>query len=131
MSRNCPIQTISGFSLDYILCQYSSEAGGIKIKDGFKFADTQGDPPTLRFTIPYLANPRSQVTSGMFNVTVFDANDAVLYRFNSTNGPTVTMTKYGEPYTITYGRTSTRNGVNGNYTWRIQPLSYLKNGDRF
>lgn len=55
----------------------------------------------------------------------------MLYRFNSTAGPTVTMTKYGEPYKLQYERTSTQNGVTGNYSWVIQPLSYLSVGDKF
>lgn len=75
MARYCPSQTVSGFSQPYVLCTYDTEAGGIKIKDGFKFADSQGDPPTLRFTVPQLTNPRSQVTSGTFNVTIYDGLD--------------------------------------------------------
>ncbi len=32
--------------------------------------------------------------SGPFNVTIFDSQDNILYRFNTSFGPTITMVNY-------------------------------------
>ena len=52
---------------------------------------SEDNPPTLTWQVPYLLNPRGTVTSGMFNVTLYSLENEVLYYFNQTTGPTVTM----------------------------------------
>ena len=66
----------------------------------------------------------------MFNVTIYDGKDRPLYYFNSTNGPVVVMKGYKEPESISFERTSEKNGVMGDHTWQVKPSNYLEEGDR-
>ena len=40
------------------------------------------------------------------------------------------MSGYKEPESISYERTSEKNGEIGNYTWQVKPANYLEEGDR-
>ena len=68
--------------------------------------------------------------SGTFNVTIFDEKDRALYYFNSTAGPVIKMSGFKKPESISYERTSEKNGEMGNYTWQIKPANYIEEGDR-
>lgn len=82
MTRRCPRESVSGFSNYYISCTHDPNNNIITVKDGFKYSESKGDPPTLIFTIPNLKNPRSLRSSGYFNITVYDSSGEALYYFN-------------------------------------------------
>lgn len=63
--------------------------------------------------------------TGMFNVTIFDEKDRVLFYYNQTVGPIVSMEGLMKPGSVEFKRTSATNGQLSNYTWKIQPSNYL------
>jgi hypothetical protein len=103
----------------------------ISIKYGFYTSASAGNPPTLVFSIPALTNPRTLQTTGTFNVTIYDNNNQMLYRFNQSVGPTVTMKTANTPLSMYYERSSYLNGVTNNYSFKINPYSSIYNGDTF
>ena len=65
----------------------------------------------------------------MFNITIFNDVGAALFYFEKDDGPTVQMEDAGDPENILFERTSESNGEMGNYTWMVQPTSYIEYGD--
>jgi len=52
------------------------------------------DPPTLNFSLPYWQNPRYLTpATGMFNITIYTSKDEILYKFNSSAGPSFVIDK--------------------------------------
>jgi hypothetical protein len=99
---------------------------------GFSEGPTAADPPTLRFTVPGLENPRSVTGvngTGKFNITIYTKDDQELYRFNLTEGPWFRITELQKPTSFSYTRSSNMNGVNANYTVTIEPANDLYPGD--
>jgi hypothetical protein len=63
------------------------------ISNGFPTTSIR-DPPTLNFTIPFWQNPRYLTKStGMFNITIYTKDNAELYKFNVTKGPSFVIDK--------------------------------------
>lgn len=81
--------------------------------------------------MPSISNPRSQARTGSFNVTIFDINNEALYYYNTSTNLTVQMTSVSEPRTISYQRTSSKNGVKFTMMWDITTNSFLQDGDKF
>lgn len=75
--KNRPIE--NGFSAIIFECDYFENNNTIKIYNGFKYEPSLFDPPTLRWEIDYLKNPRGLITSGMFNCTIYNKNLQVLF----------------------------------------------------
>ena len=65
----------------------------------------------------------------MFNVTMYDDKNAVLFVFNNTVGPRVTMQGFSAPSFIEYKRSSEVNGVEVQYDWIIKPSNFIEEGD--
>lgn len=57
-----------------------------------------------------MLNPRGLITTGMFNVTIYNSNDKVLFQNINPVGPTVTMTLLPAPQSVTYTRNNYTNG---------------------
>lgn len=118
-----------GFSDRYILCDYDDEENTIRIKNGFETEYDQEDQPELVFSIPMIRNPRSMMDIGYFNVSIFNGEDQLLYRFNETIGPNATITQVRPPESIELERDATQNGVVHNQTYFISSYSDLYDGD--
>lgn len=97
LTRNCHRYQgswLSGFAYSYLQCNYDPTTNTVKVLNGFKTNASAADPPILQWSIPGISNPRAVVTTGPFNVTIYDRTGKVLYFFNDTNAPTVTMTSF-------------------------------------
>jgi hypothetical protein len=132
LTRNCHRYQgswFSGFPYSYLQCNYDADKNQVKIMNGFKTGASAEDPPMLQWSIPGISNPRSVITTGTFNVTIYDRSGKVLYINNETS-PAVTMESYQTPNSITYTRTSYVNGEPSNYTWRVLASNYLQAGDQ-
>lgn len=84
----------SGFPYQYIQCRYDERNNQVRIDGGFKTNASAADPPTLKFVIPGFDNPRMISSTGMFNITIYDYTTKILYYFNQTQGPFVSMLSY-------------------------------------
>jgi hypothetical protein len=101
----------------------------IKIEDGFEDEQSDEDPPTLEWEFPYMENPRSTAPTGVFNVTIIDSYQRVLYYWDSSTSPTVIMKTAADPTSITYTRTSEANGDYNPYTFVIKNNNIYQEGD--
>lgn len=70
--------TLSGFTGSPIYCGISLDGQYLTISNGFWYYASV-DPPTIKFTLMKLKNPRSTQTTGNFNVTIYNADNYVLY----------------------------------------------------
>lgn len=120
-----------GFPYQYIQCRYDARNNRVRIDGGFQTNASAADPPTLQFVIPGFTNPRMIMSTGMFNITIYDYTTKVLYYFNQTRGPFVSMLSYRAPNSINYTRSTYENGQQANYTWRIVASNYLTEDDIF
>jgi hypothetical protein len=84
LSRGCSNGDISGFSYSVLSCTYNQPTHQVTLKQGYKFAFSDGDPPEMYFTLNYFRNPRSTAPTGMFNITILSASDKNLFYFNTT-----------------------------------------------
>jgi hypothetical protein len=50
---------VAGFTNNYVYCIYNPSTHSVLVKGGFKKSFSDGNPPTLNFSIPYLRNPRA------------------------------------------------------------------------
>lgn len=121
----------NGFAYNYIQCRYDSDKNTITVRNGFKTDSSAADPPILQWAIPGMTNPRAVMTTGTFNVTIYDESNKVLYFWNLTGTPTVTMSEFRTPDSINYTRSTEVNGQMSNYSWRIVASNYLTEGDQF
>jgi hypothetical protein len=115
-------QTEAGLTGRYQKCRFDFLSRNMTLTGGFSGGPTAADPPTLRFTVPGWANPRSATGvngTGKFNVTIYTKDDQEMYRFNLTDGPWFRIEALPEPSGLAYSRSSNRNGVQANYTIRI------------
>jgi hypothetical protein len=119
LARGCSDGDISGFSYSILTCTYSYANHQVTLKNGYRFAYSDGDPPSIYFTLTSLRNPRSTAPTDMFNVTIFGDEDSPLFYFNSSDGPSVVMTSAPPPNEIRYERSNEQNGVRSNYSWYI------------
>jgi len=58
-----------------LACEYNSTANTVKVMDGFKFGFSEADPPILTWKFGSLNNPRGLITTGMFNVTIYNSKN--------------------------------------------------------
>jgi hypothetical protein len=129
LSRGCLDGDLSGFSYSVLTCSFNQVNHKITLKNGFKFAYSDGDPPNLYFSLTNFRNPRSTAQTEMFNITIFSAAEKPLFYFNSSVGPMVQMTSAPEPLSIYYERSDYTNGLKSNYTWYIQTSNNIIDGD--
>jgi len=105
----------------------------VTVLRGFESGPTDGNPPSLEFSIPYLRNPRSVSTSGTFNVTIFDYTGEILYFFNETlaneTAPTVSMVGYSAPNNLYLQRSTEQNGLVADYYIQLQSSNYIQESD--
>lgn len=101
----------------------------MKVFKGFKNAVSSGDPPTLKFTLPAIRNPRSTQPSGAFDVSIVDEQEAVLYDWKSNTSPTVTMTTGQSPASVSFSRDNVQNGALTDYEWTVTPNTFYSTGD--
>ena len=66
----------------------------------------------------------------MFNVTIFDGDNRMLYFFNNTVGPRVAMDGATAPESFFVNRSSSKNGGTSDYTFTIIPNNEIKEGDK-
>jgi hypothetical protein len=66
----------------------------------------------------------------MFNVTIFDGDNQMLYFFNNTVGPRVTMDGATNPESFEFEKTNSKNGGLSNYTFTIIPNNNIQEGDK-
>lgn len=71
MLTYCVTQSAIGFSSPTIECEYNPILNTVKIK-GFRVFPSDLDPPMLEWKLGYMVNPRGLITSGMFNVTIYN-----------------------------------------------------------
>jgi len=122
---------VEGFSERYILCSYDEEKRAILVRNGFETSDSELDPPKLRFTIPFLRNPRAVTNeTGAFNVTIFNIDERILYVYNSSYGPNVSIYEVQPPERIEMERSSLVNGELHNMTFQITSNAEMYDGDR-
>ena len=50
--------------------------------NGFKTNASASDPPILQWAIPGIQNPRAQITTSPFNVTIYDKSGKIFYFYN-------------------------------------------------
>lgn len=119
---------LSGFTNARINCQVNTRTRLITIFSGFTYQNTtnmlKGNamvPPTIKFSIPKLQNPRTMTYTDVFSIKIFNSADAPIYTWNSsyyvtsngvfttdvTNGPVVKMTTPATPQSVVYSRLST------------------------
>lgn len=122
---------ITGFAFYYLQCRYDENTNKVQILNGFKTNSSKEDPPILQWAIPGISNPRALITTGVFNVSIYDRSKKLLYYYNITDEPTVSMTAYRTPNSINYTRTTSENGKRSDYIWRIVASNYLTEGDQF
>ena len=65
----------------------------------------------------------------MFNITIYDKDNILLYRYNQSTGPSFVIDQIQGPYSLVYSRSSYVNGVKNNYTISVVPRSLLEPGD--
>lgn len=85
----------------------------------------------MQWAIPGISNPRELITTGTFNVSIYDKSQKLLYFYNITDVPVVAMTEYRTPNAIDYTRSTYENGKPSNYSWRVVASNYLTAGDQF
>ena len=129
MSQSCANGVVKGFSHDTFSCSWDRGAATIEINNGFKYDESAGFPPTLVWRIDYFENPRSMATTGMFNISMYDSNQKMLYEYNNTYGPNLTMSEVRNPASFSLKRTSRQNGVMNNYTFQLKSNNYIEDGD--
>ena len=126
MSRDCPsFDRKDGFSNLQYTCSFMPEQNSVRISDGFSQNASFKDPPTLIFGIPQVTNPRSLLTTDMFNITIFDQYGSFLYVYNNSVGPNVTMKGVSTPNYLNYVRSSEVNGALNNYTFTFSLTNYI------
>lgn len=129
LSQSCANGVLKGFSHDTFSCAWDSSAKTIEISNGFKYDESAGFPPTLQWQIGFFENPRSMATTGMFNISMYDKVGKMVYEYNNTYGPNLTMSDVRQPAGVTLKRTSQQNGVMNNYTFQIKSNNYIEDGD--
>jgi hypothetical protein len=77
-----------------------------------------------------MENPRSTEPSGVFNVTITDNYDRVIYYWSSASSPTVVMKTAAAPTAISFTRTSEANGNYNTYTFEITNNNVYQEGDQ-
>jgi hypothetical protein len=108
-------KTLIGLTGPFQKCRFDFLSRNMTLTGGFSEGPTAADPPTLRFTVPGLENPRSVTGvngTGKFNITIYTKDDQELYRFNLTEGPWFRITELQKPTSFSYTRSSNMNGVN-------------------
>lgn len=76
-----------------------------------------------------MINPRGLITSDMFNITIYNSNNKVLFQNIDPVGPNVTMTLLPAPQSVTYIRNNYTNGINYDLTFLIRPTNYIEVND--
>jgi len=61
----------------------------------------------------------------MFNITIFDQFGTLLYVYNNSIGPNVTMVGVSTPNYLNYIRSSGTNGALNNYTFTFSLSNYI------
>lgn len=119
MTASCLSQQANqnGFSNTVIGCRYDEQTNKVTIYDGFKLADSTQGPPQLKWYFDSMVNPRGLISSDMFNVTIYNANNKMLFQNINPVGPIVTMTLLPEPQSVTYSRNNFTNGQNFDLTF--------------
>jgi len=79
IERYCGDTTLSGFEESSISCFLSSSEVLYTVKDGFKSSDSTSDPPTMKFSVEFVKNPRSTEETAPFNVSIYTKGKDLLY----------------------------------------------------
>jgi len=113
----CGEETLSGFYNDNIDCSIR-HGRYIYVYDGFEDGASAADPPTLKFSVPQMQNPRSTRPTSSFEIYFYDeSTDYPIYYL--TEGITVTMTSAPSMESISLTRTNEMNSGISNYTFSI------------
>lgn len=64
-----------------------------------------------------MVNPRGLITTGMFNITMYNSNNKVLFQNINPIGPKVTMTLLPGPISVAYTRDNLTNGISYDLTF--------------
>ena len=102
---NCGETTLTGFSSRDIDCKIRSTYT-VRAEDGFRDSASSGDPPTLKFDLPNMLNPRSTQPTGAFDVYIEDSNGETIYTWTDDTSPTLTMITSVKPLAISFTRLS-------------------------